>query len=82
MLSGLTDMDAITLSTGRMVQQATSELTSDVGWRLLVTASLSNLLFKSGIVAVVGGRKLFFRVVALFLLPMLCGVLLLALWNF
>jgi uncharacterized membrane protein (DUF4010 family) len=81
MFAGLTDMDAITLSTGRMVQQATSELTSDVGWRLLVTAAIANLLFKSAIVAFVGGRKLFFRVAALFSLPMLIGVLLLALWT-
>ena len=79
-LSGLTDMDAITLSTGRMVEGG-SELGSDVGWRLLITAAISNLLFKSGIVAVVGGRKLFLRVFTLFLLPIACGALLLLFWQ-
>ncbi len=81
-LSGLTDMDAITLSTGRLVEQSSSDLSSDIGWRLLITASISNLLFKSGIVAVIGGRRLFYRVFGLFLLPITCGGLLLAFWNF
>ena len=79
-LSGLTDMDAITLSTGRMVEQSTEKLGSNVAWRLLVTALISNLLFKSGIVAVVGGRRLFLRVFTLFLIPIACGGLLLGFW--
>ena len=79
-LSGLTDMDAITLSTGRMVESPTSDLSSDIGWRLLVTASISNLFFKSLMVAIIGGKKLFIRVFALFLIPIISGSLLLVFW--
>lgn len=80
-LSGLTDMDAITLSTGRMVEQSTTGLSAETGWRLLVTASISNLVFKAGIVAVVGGKNLFLRVFGLMLFPIVCGSLLLVFWN-
>lgn len=80
-LSGLTDMDAITLSTGRMVEQVSNPLSPETGWRLLVTASISNLLFKSAIVATIGGPKIFRRVLTLFLIPVTCGLLLIFLWN-
>ena len=60
-LSGLTDMDAITLSTGQMVEQSTEQsteqLNSAVGWRLLITAAISNLAFKSAIIAAFGGLE-------------------------
>jgi uncharacterized membrane protein (DUF4010 family) len=79
-LSGLTDMDAITLSTGRMVETG-GTLSSQVGWRLLITAAISNLVFKSGIVAVVGGKKLFLRVIGLFMLPIACGAAVLMFWS-
>ncbi len=79
-LSGLTDMDAITLSTGRMVQ-TTGELDASTGWRLIVTASISNLVFKSGIVALVGGIRLFYAVFALFLIPIICGCALIVYWS-
>ncbi len=55
-LSGLTDIDAITLSTSRLV--ASDRLDESVGWRLIVAASLSNLLFKIGVAWVLGGAKL------------------------
>ncbi len=79
-ISGLTDMDAITLSTGRMVEQSTTGLSSGTGWRLIVTASISNLVFKSGMVAAIGGYRLFMRVFGLMLLPIICGGLLLLYW--
>jgi uncharacterized membrane protein (DUF4010 family) len=63
-LSGLTDMDAITLSTGRLIQQG--RLDPGTGWRLIVVASLANLAFKFGIVAVLGQRSLMLRVGVLF----------------
>lgn len=83
-LSGLTDMDAITLSTGRMVEQASSgteSLSPILGWRLLLTAAISNLVFKSFIVAAVGGRRLFSRVALFFSIPIGCGALLLCFWR-
>ena len=63
-LSGLTDLDAITLSTSRLVSADRIEVVQ--GWRLLVLANISNLAFKLGIVAVIGGRPLARRVATIF----------------
>lgn len=59
-LSGLTDMDAITLSIAQLV--STGEVAPETGWRLILVAAMSNLAFKAGIVAMVGGRPLLGRV--------------------
>ena len=63
-ISGLTDMDAITLSTSQLVNQG--RLETQTAWRLILVASLANLVFKAGIVAVIGGRALLKYVVAAF----------------
>ncbi len=55
-LSGLTNMDAITLSTSAMA--ASGEIEPDLAWRLILTASLANLAFKGGIVLFIGNRRL------------------------
>lgn len=47
-LSGLTDVDAITLSTAQLMRSG--ELTPDVGWRLILLGSMANLVFKGGAV--------------------------------
>jgi uncharacterized membrane protein (DUF4010 family) len=57
LVSGLTDVDAITLSVSRL--QAAGALDGAVAWRAVVLASLSNLAFKAGIVRVLGTRALF-----------------------
>ncbi len=54
-LSGLTDMDAITLSTSRLV--SSGHLDAATGWRLILTGGLANVGFKAGLVAVLGERK-------------------------
>jgi uncharacterized membrane protein (DUF4010 family) len=59
-LSGLTDVDAITLSTAQLVNAG--RLNADDGWKLIVVAAISNLIFKAGAVAALGGRKLFVRI--------------------
>ena len=63
-VSGLTDMDAITLSTSRLV--ASSGLDARSGWQMILLASISNLVFKAGIVAVTGHRRLLARIGLLF----------------
>ena len=63
-ISGLTDMDAITLSTSRMAARGVVE--TSAAWRAIVIASMANLVFKAGIVAVVGGRALFVRLLPIF----------------
>lgn len=77
-VSGLTDMDAITLSTSRM--SAEGALAPATAWRAIVVAAIANLLFKGGIAGVLGGRRLFARVALLFGVNILVGVLLLVLW--
>jgi len=77
-LSGLTDMDAITLSTAQLVTSA--RLDADHGWRVIVLASLANLVFKSIIVMALGQRQLRSRIVPLFGLVLLAGALILWLW--
>jgi uncharacterized membrane protein (DUF4010 family) len=77
-LSGLTDMDAITLSTAQLVNNGTIEI--NTGWRVILVASLSNLAFKAGIVAALGNRGLLRRISILFGLAVLSGLAILLLW--
>lgn len=63
-LSGLTDMDAITLSTARLVERG--KLAADTGWRVILLAALANLLFKGAVVVALGSRALTLRIVLLF----------------
>ena len=76
-LSGLTDMDAITLSTSQLAQRG--ELDGSVAGRVILVAALANLVFKAGAVAVLGSRELARRVALLFGTAGLCGALLLVL---
>ena len=77
-LSGLADVDAITLSTARLVDSG--RLEPDTAWRLIVLATLSNLGFKALLAFTLGGRTFGRRVAFLFLPGLLAGVALLALW--
>jgi uncharacterized membrane protein (DUF4010 family) len=77
-LSGLTDMDAITLSTLRMELNDQASLT--VAWRMILIASMANLVFKGVIAAVVGSRKLLARLALLFGLAFAAGILIVAFW--
>ena len=80
MLSGLTDMDAITLSTAELVKMG--HVTADTGWRVILLAALSNLVFKGGIVALLGGRRLLISISILFSIALIGGGLLLAFWPY
>ncbi len=77
-LSGLTDVDAITLSVGNLYQNA--RVSPDTAWRLIFVASIANLLFKAAVVAVIGGRALRRRLLPLLGLLALVGVLGTILW--
>lgn len=77
-LSGLTDMDAITLSVTQMVN--TEQISAGTGWRLIVVASMANLAFKAGTVAVLGERRLFGRVAVSVGIATAAGAALLAFW--
>ena len=55
-LSGLTDLDAITLSTGQLA--GSNMIDTLTAWRVILIAVMSNFLFKFGIVAALGSPAL------------------------
>lgn len=77
-LSGLTDMDAITLSTAQMVKKDNLEV--GVGWRMILVGAMSNLLFKGLAVGFLGARGLLWRIALLFTLSLAGGIVILILW--
>ena len=77
-LSGLTDVDAITLSVGNLFQDA--RISADTAWRAVFIASVSNLLFKAGVVAVIGGAALRRRLLPVMALLVVAGVFFAAFW--
>ena len=78
LLSGLTDVDAITLSTANLVEAG--RLGAGPGWRAIVLASLSNLVFKGVLAGVLGGRALLLRLAPLFAASIAAGAAVLQLW--
>jgi uncharacterized membrane protein (DUF4010 family) len=77
-ISGLTDLDAVTLSTAKMTEQ--NAIGASLGWRLVMVAALSNLVFKAGIAIVIGNRQLGRTVALLFGLLIACGLAIIFLW--
>lgn len=75
-LSGLTDMDAITLSVTNLVNA--EKIPSATGWRVIVVAALANLVFKGAVVASLGDRGLVARVWTVFGIAAAAGAALLA----
>ncbi len=75
-LSGLTEMDAITLSTARL--SITDATVAIDGWRLIVLAVMANMLSKSILAGILGGWRFWLRLVMHFFLPLAGGALLLA----
>jgi uncharacterized membrane protein (DUF4010 family) len=59
-LSGLADMDAITLSTAALAEQ--DRVQTRTAWRLILIASVSNLVFKASIATLLGSRALAWRI--------------------
>jgi uncharacterized membrane protein (DUF4010 family) len=77
-ISGLTDMDAITLSTSRLV--STASLDTSTAWRMIIVGGMANMLFKAGLVLVLGARAFIKPVLLGMGVSLLGGVALLALW--
>lgn len=77
-LSGLTDMDAITLATAKMTEQ--KNIDASLGWRLVLVAFLSNLLFKGGIAMIIGGKGFGKTIAFLFGIAILTGLAILFIW--
>jgi len=75
-LSGLTEMDAITLSTARLT--VVDPTVAADGWRMIVIAVMANMVSKAVLAAILGGWRLWLRVALLFSIPMAGGAILLA----
>ena len=77
-ISGLTDVDAITLSTAKMFNE--ERVDAGMAWRVILVATMSNLVFKAGAVALLGTRKLFLTVATVFGIAIAGGIALLVFW--
>lgn len=77
-ISGLTNVDAITLSLAQMIKE--NSITSTQGWRLILLASLANLVFKGAVVAVIGKKNLIKWVSISFGIAIAIGVLTILFW--
>jgi len=77
-ISGLTDLDAITLSTAKMTEE--KNIDAALGWRLILVATLSNLVFKGGMALVMGNRQLGRLVGFLFGILIITGLLIIFFW--
>jgi uncharacterized membrane protein (DUF4010 family) len=78
-LSGLTDVDAITLSTSQLVKSGRIEAAD--GWRLILLALMSNLVFKWLVVAALGSRQLLSKVALVYGVAVATGAGVLLLWR-
>ncbi len=71
-LSGLTDMDAITLSTAQL--SAAGEVDPAIAGRVILTASLANIAFKTAMVWSLADRPLALRISRLFGVAFVAGL--------
>ncbi len=77
-ISGLTDVDAITLSLSQLMKG--DSLATTTGWRLILLATLSNLLFKGIMAAVLGSKGLAKWIGISFGLSIVFGLFIIWLW--
>jgi uncharacterized membrane protein (DUF4010 family) len=79
LVSGLTDMDAITLSTVNLAAQGRLEPATT--WRLILLAGLANITFKGAYACLLGSAALRARIGVLFGLALAGGAAILVLWS-
>lgn len=77
-ISGLTDMDAITLSTAQMT--VGGGLSAALAWKVILVAAMANFVFKFGIVAALGSAALKWRVALSFGVALAGGGAIFWLW--
>lgn len=78
LISGLTDVDAITISCAQLAQSG--QIDVGTGWRTILIAIMANFAFKLGIVGTLGSKALAIRVGLAFALAFLSGGAILWLW--
>ena len=74
----VTDMDAITLSSAKLVESGRTTVAD--GWRTILVAAMSNFVFKFGIVALLGHRALTLRIAIAFCFALASGGLIFVFW--
>lgn len=77
-LSGMTEMDAITLSAAQMVNQ--ERIGVGTGWRMILIGFLSNLGFKFAAIALLGPRQLMVRTLLAFAIALAGGIAIIVFW--
>lgn len=77
-LSGLTDVDAITLSLAKLVKQGNLE--TDTGWKYMTVGILSNMTFKGIMAYVIGGKVIAKWILINFGVILVAGILIILLW--
>jgi uncharacterized membrane protein (DUF4010 family) len=77
-VSGLTDMDAITLSSAQLVGRG--ELEVGQAWRMILVGGMANLVLKGGIAVVAGHRALRRPLLVSFAASLAVGAGILAFW--
>jgi uncharacterized membrane protein (DUF4010 family) len=77
-VSGLTDMDAIAVSTARLTGEGS--LAASVGWRAVLIAALSNVVFKGVLAAWIGGWRLLLGLLPFSIAALVGGVAVLIWW--
>jgi uncharacterized membrane protein (DUF4010 family) len=77
-VSGLADLDAITVSISQLV--GADRLSATHGWKLIVIATMANFVFKGGLILVAGSRELFKKVALPFSLAIAAGLVLICFW--
>lgn len=77
-VSGLTDVDAITLSLSQLIKEGSLKAT--FGWKLILLAGLSNILFKGIMAIVLGAKQLVKWIVISFGIIIISGLLVMWLW--
>ncbi|BDS08743.1 hypothetical protein NT6N_37830 [Oceaniferula spumae] len=77
-VSGLTDMDAITLSSAQLV--ADDKIAVGTAWRSILIGGMANLVFKAAIAIILGPRSLIKPLCIAFSASLLGGIGILLLW--
>jgi uncharacterized membrane protein (DUF4010 family) len=77
-ISGLTDMDAITLSTAGLSNSG--QLDPNTAWRVILTGGIANMVFKSALAIGIGGREYIKPVLLGFAVTIAGGLAILFLW--
>ncbi|MEE4162778.1 MAG: MgtC/SapB family protein [Woeseiaceae bacterium] len=77
-VSGLTDVDALTLSVGQL--HADGNTSADTAWRAVFLATLANLVFKAGAASIIGAPELRRPILATAAIATLTGLAILFFW--